>query len=354
MTKPDFWNQRRTLVTGGASFIGSHLVDRLVELGARVRVVDNLSVGRLANLGAHVSLDRVEFELADLRETGAAKRAVDGIEVVFHLAADHGGRGYIATHPVECSTNMILDGVVFDACRTAGVHKVVYASSGCVYPTSRQMLVGAPTLLSEDMVGPPFESDDLYGWAKLMGEFTLRAYYEQHGMKSACCRLFTVYGPRCGESHAVMAMIGRAFVQQNPFTIWGTGEQVRNWTFVDDIVHGLLLAAEMIDDGSAVNLGTSESVSVRECATAAMELAEYRAPIRTLPDMPTGVLSRVADTTLAHQLLGWTPETVFRDGLRRTFEWYASTKDRDDVSRLVGDEQALLTHRIGDSIEGTR
>jgi nucleoside-diphosphate-sugar epimerase len=350
----DFWNQRRTLVTGGASFIGSHLVDRLVALGARVRVVDNLSVGRLANLGSHVSADRVEFELADLRDREAARRAVEGNDVVFHLAADHGGRGYIATHPVECSTNLILDGVVFGACHAAAVQKVVYASSGCVYPTSQQMDVGAAIRLSEYLVGPPFEADDLYGWAKLMGELTLRAYHQQHGMKSACCRLFTVYGPRCGESHAVMAMIGRAFVRQDPFTIWGTGEQIRNWTFVEDIVRGLLLAAETIDDASAVNLGTSESISVLDCAAAVMKLAGYHAPIHSRPDMPSGVLNRVADTTRARQVLGWTSEVTFQDGLRRTFEWYAATKNRDDVARLVGDESALLTHRIGEATEGPR
>lgn len=349
-----FWKHRRTLVTGGASFIGSHLVDRLVELGAMVRVVDNLSVGRVANLRTHLASGVVEFVAGDLRDAAVAERAVATQQVVFHLAADHGGRGYIASHPVECSTNLILDGTVFRACHLAGVEKVVFASSGCVYPTSRQMDPHTVTHLSEDMVGPPFEADDLYGWAKLMGELSLKAYFSEYGMKSACCRLFTVFGPRCGESHAVMAMIGRALVRQAPFTVWGTGHQVRNWTYVDDAVRGLLLTAERVEDASAVNIGSSESVSVLECARGVMRLAGYEAPIATRPDMPTGVLNRVADATFAERVLGWKSQVAFEEGLRRTFEWYAATKDAEDVARMVGDELTLLTHRIGETVEGRR
>ena len=132
------WEGREVLVTGGASFIGSHLVYALVERGARVRIVDNLSSGRLENIGEHLDAGRVEFTQADLLETGVAQRAVEGMEIVFHLAADHGGRGYVDLHQAACATNLALDGVVFDACRKAGVGKVVFASSGCVYPNSLQ------------------------------------------------------------------------------------------------------------------------------------------------------------------------------------------------------------------------
>ncbi|MFQ5902198.1 MAG: NAD-dependent epimerase/dehydratase family protein, partial [Candidatus Binatia bacterium] len=98
--------------------------------------------------------------------------------------------------------------------------------------------------LTEDMVGPPYDSDNMYGWAKLMGELTLKVYYNQFGMKSASCRYFTVYGPRGVENHAVIAMIARAFIGEDPFEVWGTGDQVRNWTYIEDIVEGTILAAE--------------------------------------------------------------------------------------------------------------
>jgi len=180
--------------------------------------------------------------------------------VVFHLAADHGGHSYIDTYPAECSTNMILDGLVFRSCHQAGGEKIAFSSSGCLYPTSRQMNPEEEVYLTEDMIKPPYEADDLYGWVKLMAELTLKAYYEQYGVKSASCRYFTVYGPRGGENHAVIAMIARAFIRESPFESWGTGEQIRNWTYIDDIIEGTILAVDKIDDATAVNLGTTEGI----------------------------------------------------------------------------------------------
>ena len=330
------WQGRKVLVTGGASFIGSHLVDALVRHGARVRVVDNLSSGLLENVASHVNEGRIEFRQEDLLRPEVATRAAEGMQVVFHLAADHGGRGYIATHPVECSTNMILDGLVFRSCYQAGVEKVVLASSGCVYPTSLQMDPTQEVYLREDMVKPPYEADDLYGWAKLMAELTLKAYYEQYGLQSAICRFFTVYGPRCGESHAVMGMIARAFLKQDPFEVWGTGEQIRNWTYIDDIVEGTLLAAEKINDATPVNLGTTERIRVIDCAREVIRLAGYTAKLQMLPDKPTGPLNRVADTALALDVLGCQPQVAFMDGLRRTFDWYQTAKKPQEVRDLLG------------------
>src|SRR5918996_3811076 len=132
------WTGQRVLVTGGASFIGSHLVDALVERGAWVRIVDDLSSGRRENIGHHLSSGRVELMQADLKAPGVARKAVEGVSLVFHLAADHGGRGYVDLHQAACATNLMLDGLVFRACHEAKVEKVVYASSGCVYPNHLQ------------------------------------------------------------------------------------------------------------------------------------------------------------------------------------------------------------------------
>ncbi len=336
------WKGRRVLVTGGASFIGSSLVDALIERGARVRVVDNLSSGKLENIQEQVAAGRVEFQKGDLLEQGVAERAVTGMEIVFHLAADHGGRGYIDTHQSACATNLALDGILFRACSRAGVERVVYASSGCVYPNSLQQDPRKVVYLTEDMVGPPYEADNLYGWAKLMGEMTLRAYYEEKRMKTACCRYFTAYGERELENHAVMAMIARAFVRQDPYVVWGTGEQVRNWTHVSDIVHGTILAAEKIDDGSAVNLGTMERTRVIDAARLVLELTGHKPRIELHPEMPSGPLNRVADNSLAKKLLGWEPEVRFRQGVQRTIEWYFSTHDRDQV---YGNLEVILLER---------
>jgi nucleoside-diphosphate-sugar epimerase len=336
------WEKRKVVVSGGCSFIGSSLVDALIMRGARVRVVDDLSSGRLENISDHLSSARVELIEKDLREPGVAERVVKGMSVVFHLAADHGGRGYVDLHQAACATNLMLDGIVFRACRDASVDKVVYASSGCVYPNQIQNDPKQILYLTEDMVGPPYDADNMYGWAKLMAEMTLRAYYKDWGMKSANCRYFTVYGPRGVENHAIIAMIARAFVKQDPFVVWGTGEQIRNWTYIDDIVRGTILAAEKIEDGTAVNLGTMERIRVIDAAKEVLRYMDHRARIELHPELPTGPYNRVADNKLAKKLLGWEPEVKFMDGLHRTIDWYTSAKKQNDVASTL---EATLTER---------
>jgi nucleoside-diphosphate-sugar epimerase len=336
------WHARKVLVTGGASFIGSHVVDALVARGARVRVVDNLSSGAEANLREHLANGRVELIRADLTEPDVAPRVIEGMSVVFHLAADHGGRGYVDLHQAACAANMALDGMVFQACRRAKVDKVVFASSGCVYPNHLQNDPGQLLYLTEDLVGPPYDADNMYGWAKLMGEMTLRAYHKDWGLKSASCRYFTVYGERGHENHAVIAMTARAFVKQNPYVVWGNGEQIRNWTHVSDIVAGTVLAAERIDDGTAVNLGTMERTRVIDAVHEVLRYTGHQARIELHPEMPTGPLNRVADNALARRLLGWEPRVKFTDGLRRTIDWYFAAKDRDTIHRTL---ETRLTER---------
>ncbi|HEV2492777.1 MAG TPA: NAD-dependent epimerase/dehydratase family protein [Terriglobia bacterium] len=336
------WQGRKVLVAGGASFIGSHLVDALVERAAQVRVVDDLSSGKLENLASHLRDGRIEFIQADLRSPGVAERAVQGVSVLFHLAADHGGRGYVDLHQAACATNLMLDGLVFRACCQAGVDKVVYASSGCVYPNHLQTDPSQDLYLTEEMVGPPYDADNLYGWAKLMGELTLRAYYRDWDMKSASCRYFTVYGPRAVENHAVIAMIARAYVGQDPFVLWGTGEQIRNWTYIDDIVRGTILAAERIEDATAVNLGTMERIRVIDAAEDILRRLGRTARIEPHPEMPTGPLNRVADNSLARKLLGWEPEVNFAEGLARTIDWYVASHDRTQAAAAL---ERLLTER---------
>lgn len=330
------------LVTGGTSFIGSHLVDALLARGAKVHIVDDLTSGRLANIETHLKAGRVTFMEADLREPGIARAAMKGIQIVFHLAADHGGRGYVDLHQAGPASNLFLDGVVFWEALKAGVEKVVYASSGCVYPNFMQSDPKKEIYLREGDVKPPYDADNMYGWAKLMAELTLQAYHREHKLGAASCRYFTVYGPRGVENHAVIAMIARAFVRQDPFEVWGDGTQIRNWTYVEDIVNGTILAAEKINDGTAVNLGTMERVRVLEAAQMAMEFAGYKGEIRLRRDMPTGPVNRVADNNLAKQLLGWEPKTPFREGMRKTMDWYFASKQKEEVRQVL---ETMLTAR---------
>jgi len=339
------WKGTHVLVTGGASFIGSTLVDALVEREAKVRVVDNLSSGKFENIEGHVRSGLVDFMEADLLDHGVAEKSVRNTEIAFHLAADHGGRGYVDLHQAACAGNLALDGMFFRACRKAGVEKVVYASSGCVYPNFLQTEPDQILYLSEDKVGPPFDADNMYGWAKLMAEMTLQSYYRDWGMKSASCRYFTVYGERGHENHAVIAMIARAFIKQDPYIVWGNGQQIRNWTYVQDIVSGTIRAAEVIEDGSAVNLGTMERTRVIDAVNEVMNYTGHHAPIEFHPEMPTGPMNRVADNAMARERLGWEPQMKFVDGLHKTIDWYFRTKKREEVAAVLN---RVLTERDAD------
>ncbi len=336
------WSSKNVLVTGGCSFIGSHLVESLVSRGATVRVADDMSSGIRENLKYALQSGRVELEEVDLLDPRAAARNVADMNVVFHLAATHGGRGYIDTHQAACSSNLALDGIMIREAQRAGVEQFTFASSGCVYPTSMQHDPKEEVFLTEDLVKPPYEADDMYGWAKLMAELSLRAYHAEMGLKCASVRYFTAYGERCPANHAVIAMIGRAFLQQDPFVVWGTGEQIRNWTYVSDIVEGTIRAAETIEDGTAINLGTMERTSVMQAAQMILERCNHDVKIAPDPSKPTGPYNRVADNSLGKKLMGWEPEVSFSDGLDRTIRWYFEAHDRDDVAT---DFEASLTER---------
>jgi len=196
--------------------------------------------------------------------------------------------------------------------------------------------------LTEDLTKGPNDADNTYGWAKLMAEFTLSAYHKEHGIGTASCRYFTVYGPRGVENHAVIAMIARAFIQQSPFEVWGDGTQIRNWTYIDDIVEGTILAGEKISDGTAINLGTMERIRVLDAVKMVCDMTGHKVDVKLRPDMPTGPLNRVADNALAKKLLGWEPKVLFKDGLKRTIDWYYATKNKEEVKKIFA---RMLTER---------
>jgi UDP-glucose 4-epimerase len=336
------YDGERVLVTGGASFIGSHLVEELVDRGAAVRVVDDFSSGRLENL-ARVEGD-IEVVDGNLKDRSVADRATTGIDRVFHLAADHGGRGYISNYPANCATNVVLSNLVFEAAVENGVESITFASSACVYPTDIQE---ERERLREDMVsfeerGGAF-ADETYGWAKLMGERSLTAFHEQYGVDASIVRIFTAYGPRENETHAIVALIAKAFAQQNPFEIWGDGQQTRNFTYVGDVVRALLLANEHVSDATPVNAGISRYVSIDEVAEAIFEQLDWRPDERAyLTDKPVGVKHRAADTTRAEELLGWEPEYTLAEGIERTVDWYTDSHDRATVRASM---ETLLNER---------
>ena len=325
-----FWASKKVLVTGGASFIGSHLVDSLVALGSKVTVVDNLSSGTLDNLES--SFSKINFVKEDLEYSSlnALVSLFKGNDVVFHLAATHGGRGYIDSHPADITSNFAIDHHVFEASALGEVGKVVFASTACVYPPVLQSKVGSNYLLREEdapvqHLDKPLSSDLEYGWAKLMGEMQLNSFIRQYGMKGCSVRFVTAYGPRENETHAIIALIYKAFEKMDPYVVWGDGNQERDFTYVSDIVSGTILAAEKLSDGTQVNLGTERRISLVEIARMIFELMDFHPRIKFDPSSPTGVLSRALDISKARKLLGWEPQVSLEQGMKRTIDWYTRT-----------------------------
>ncbi len=343
MPAHEYWTGKRVLVTGGAGFIGSHLADHLMARGALVTIVDNLSKGKIVHvqdvfarhgfpiIGAvqegELRAGPHRFLLRDLTDPGQTAEALTGQDVVFHLAATIGGRGFIETHPAECCKNFAINQIVLEQSYLAGVRYVCYSSTACVYPISFQARYGSDYLLKEeDALRDGWANcDGEYGWSKLMGEVILRAYIKEHGLEGSICRYVTAYGPRENDTHAIIALIKRAVERRDPYLIWGSGEQERDFTYVDDIVEGTIRAAEVIRDGTAVNLGTAARYRIKDVAAMIFEILEWwPKEIRYDASKPEGVRSRALDIGLARRLLGWEPKVGLREGLKRTLDWYVS------------------------------
>jgi len=325
------WLERRVLITGGASFIGSHLVDALVNSGSKVTVVDNLSSGKLENLKE--SKNKINFIKKDLEyiTKEEIKLIFSNQEVVFHLAAVHGGRGYIQKHPADVCSNLSIDHHVFEACTDAGVEKVAFASTACVYPTDLQKDIGSNYKMKEKDSDPTnldsyMSADIEYGWGKLMSEIQLNSFIKQYGLKGCPVRFVTAYGPRENETHAILALTYKAVEKMDPYLIWGDGHQERDFTYVDDIVEGTILAAEKISDGTPINLGTGRRYEIIEVVEMICDILNWHpSKFEFEKSMPVGALSRALDNNRANELLGWKPRFSLRQGLEKTIDWYLQT-----------------------------
>jgi len=333
----EYWKKRKVSLLGGANLIGAALAKELIIRGASVLVVDDLSAGKEENVppGAH-------FLKADLRNYREAFDSVSGQQTVFHLAAQHGGRGYVASHPIELYDNLSIDTTVFRACADARVEKVIFSSSACAYPVELQENPNDILLLQEDMIDYKNirQADGAYGIAKLVGELSLDAYIKAGKFKGCSTRSFTVYGDLVSETHAIGALIAKTFIKQDPFEIWGK-EQIRNWTHVTDNVSGALLAAEHLDQGS-INIGIEDRLTPLIAANTIWDTVGWKPKeVKFNPNKPIGALNRVANSSKL-KALGWEPKVSFEEGIKRTVEWYYDTHRVEDVKQ---DFERKLTER---------
>ena len=338
------WVDKNVIVTGGASFIGSHLVDNLVNAGANVTVVDNLSSGSIDNLAK--SRDKINLIRKDLEHV--AKNEVKQIfrnqNIIFHLAAIHGGRGYIQKHPADVCSNLSIDHHVFEGASQNNVDNIVFASTACVYPDDLQSRVGSDYKLKESDSNPKelagyMSADIEYGWGKLMSEIQINAFIKQYALKGCPVRLVTAYGPRENETHAIVALISKAVQRLDPYPIWGDGKQERDFTYVEDIVDGMMAASQSIFDGTPVNLGTGRRYKINDVVNTIFDILDWRPRrLKYERSMPVGPLSRALDIRRAKDLLNWQPRFSLEEGLRRTIEWYIG----DNRVKLITKKEFLL------------
>jgi GDP-L-fucose synthase len=316
-----FWNNKHVLITGGAGFVGSHVVELLLEDGARVRVVDNLSNGTLENLNK--VKDRVEFIHGNLENLDDCKKSTKGMDVVLNLAAKVGGIKYNVEHPgTMFRDNVIINTNMLEAARINTVERFLVISSACVYTRYCKI----PTPESEGFVGTPEPTNFGYGWAKRMAEIQADAYCREFNMKIAIARPYNAYGPRDHfdpeKSHVIPALIKRIFDGENPLTVWGNGEESRAFIYVRDLARGMLDLIEKHPEPDPVNIGTDEEMKIKELVKLLVGLSGTNPQISFDTSKPAGQPRRNCDTTRAKEKIGFVAKTKLEDGLRNTIEWY--------------------------------
>lgn len=306
----------RYLVTGAAGFIGRSIAAALLARGDSVRGVDNFITGKKANL---IGLEEMEFVESDLADPAACMKACAGVEIIFHEAALASVPRSVADpiitnlHCVTATLNLLV------AARQAGVRRVVYAGSSSAYGDT-------PTLPKrEDMLPNPISP---YAVAKLAGEQYMRAFARVYGMETVVLRYFNVFGPyQDPSSHysGVLAIFCRKMLAGEQPTIYGDGEQSRDFTYIDNVVHANLLAAEAPVDkvkGQVMNAATGNRITLNDTFRALCELTRYKGDPGYAPPRAGDIHDSLADIRLAGELLGYRPIVDFREGLRRTVDWY--------------------------------
>lgn len=323
-----YWQGKRALVTGGCGFIGAFLIRSLLAAGVKVRIADNLERGNVESLGDDAN--KVELQKVDLREPGVARKACDGMDVVFHLASKVGGIGYYLKYPWDVlHSNLTMDGNVLSAINDAEVPHYFYASSAHIYPIELQLQIEAP-LIREDQAYPANPSLS-YGWAKLIGEQGIAAALaEGHKFRASIARIVGAYGPgqdyqlETGSVIPVFCHRAVRYPELKPFRVLGTGKETRTYCYVDDVVRAIMVSVEKLEQSPQVgpyNLGTCELVSIGEIAETIIAISGKDIPIDYDRSHPTKIWGQAPDITLAAKLLdGWKPRMSLRDGLKICYE----------------------------------
>ncbi len=310
------YSGREVLVTGGTGFIGSNLVEHLVKLGAKVRVI---SRGSKRNTLLDGDIDRIQGNLTEL---DTCRNAAKGMDYVFHLAAAGGGLLYNMNHPAGTLTpNLLMNTNMLEAARLENVERYLFVSSSSVYPPDLDTLVE-----EKAWEGNPHGSDSFFAWSKRMGELQAKAYAEEYGMSIALVRLGNPYGPKDNfdleTSHVIPALIYKATHKINPFVVLGTGEAVRSFVHVKDVINAMVKTLEVHSKCDPVNIASGESVKIRELVDLVLELTNYKGELKFDSSKPEGHLLKVMAIKKLEAEVGYKPTITLRAGVQDTISWY--------------------------------
>jgi len=308
----------RVLVTGGAGFIGSHLVDRLVALGHEVIVLDNFSTGRTGNLPHVIDTENLRVTRGDIRHfSKSILKRVRKVDRVCHLAARTSVQESIRNPIATSDVNLVGTLRVLEAARKLGAERVVYASSAAVYgiPETLPIIEGARVA----PISP-------YGASKAASELYCTAFEENHGIEAVSLRIFNVYGPRQTSSHyaGVISIFARKILRRLPPIVFGNGSQTRDFVFVTDVVDGTIAALEKTIRSRVFNIASGKETTILQLAKKMQEIAGSPQGLKFNPPRRGDISRSVADITRAQTELGFTPRTSLSDGLSTTIEWFAS------------------------------
>jgi UDP-glucuronate 4-epimerase len=311
------------LVTGGAGFIGSHLVERLLALGERVSIVDDFNdfydpAMKRRNIEAALSHANCRLYETDIRKTSASDAAWsrEPIDVVVHLAARAGVRPSIKEPILYSDVNVVGTLKLLEAARKHGCSKFIFASSSSVYGNNRKK-----PFHEEDRVDHPISP---YAATKKAGEELCYTYHHLYGLPMSCLRFFTVYGPRCRPDLAV-AKFTRLIDEGNPVPMFGDGSMQRDFTYIDDIIDGVVKAIERCEDYRVYNLGESKPIVLRDMIRTIADAVGKEPQIEPKPNQPGDVAITYADISRARDELGYKPTTDFAEGITRYLNWYHET-----------------------------
>jgi GDP-D-mannose 3',5'-epimerase len=323
----------KIIVCGAGGFIGGHLVAALLEKGASVRGVDIKPPEEWFQL----FLDAENSQL-DLRDKAACEEAVEGAAVVYNLAADMGGMGFIESNKALCMLSVLINTHLLMAAKEAGAGRFFYASSACVYAAEKQVSPDVTALKEEDAY--PAMPEDGYGWEKLFSERMCRHFHEDFGLITRIARYHNVYGPHGtydGGREKAPAAICRKVIEaklsgKHEIEIWGDGEQTRSFQWIDDCVQGtqMIMAGDFAEP---FNLGSNELVTINRLVDLAEEIAGLQLKRRYNLSAPKGVNGRNSDNTLICSIFNWEPSTRLRDGLERTYRWIFDQMMRNPVGK---------------------